>query len=212
MALVGQQFNEVGQAVGEAVLPALQALLPAILPVVQAFGELVKDVLPVITPLLKAAAGFLVDAVKGAEDLAPILLQVFKDVQPWLQGVHDLLKQLADAVIPPVVDAAKSLWDIFGKIVDVLAKIVGAAVAVVQAIAKIAAAIGDAMADLQHFLQSLNPLEGFRFDFQLPFLQSAGPTSYITINTGADPRAVVSAVRQWAGANGGLSMIEGPGA
>jgi phage-related protein len=211
-ALVQQGFNDVGESIGAAVLPALQELLPALLPIIEAFGELVKTILPVVTPLLSAAAGFIADALGAMKDLAPLLLSAFKDAQPWIQGVHDILAQLADTVIPPLVDTAKKLWDIFGKIVDVFSSIVEGAIKVITKIGEIAGAIGDALGKLQNFLQQLNPLNGFSFEFKIPGLNMAGPTSYITINTGADPRAVVSAVRTWASSNGGLAAIEGPGA
>jgi hypothetical protein len=52
-------FAEIGETIGQALLPLLDALLPALLPILQAFGQLIKALLPVLIPLIKLLANYL---------------------------------------------------------------------------------------------------------------------------------------------------------
>ena len=58
-ARVADGFAEIGETIGQALLPLLDALLPALLPILQAFGQLVKALLPVLIPLIKLLAAYL---------------------------------------------------------------------------------------------------------------------------------------------------------
>ena len=49
-------LGELGETIGQAVLPILDALLPALIPIIQALGNLVTAVLPVLIPLIKLLA------------------------------------------------------------------------------------------------------------------------------------------------------------
>jgi hypothetical protein len=58
-ARMADGFAEIGETIGQALLPLLDALLPALLPILQAFGQLIKALLPVLIPLIKLLASYL---------------------------------------------------------------------------------------------------------------------------------------------------------
>jgi hypothetical protein len=55
-AKMADGMAELGETIGEALLPLLDALLPALTPIMAAFGKLIKALLPVLTPLIKLLA------------------------------------------------------------------------------------------------------------------------------------------------------------
>ena len=78
-------FTELGEKVGEALLPILDALLPALLPFVELLGELISAVIPVLKPLITALAnafGLVSSALK-------VVIKTIKDVMDTIGSLID---------------------------------------------------------------------------------------------------------------------------
>jgi len=194
MAIASDSFSELGETIGGAFLPILDELVPAIVPVIEILGELIKAVMPPLIAIIKVA----VEAIK-------IILGVLKQF-------FDIAGQVASAVsakLTPVLNA-------LGPVLDAVGKAIGG---VVDWIKSLLDWIGNAIGAVGRFLDSLNPLKGISLpNISLPFsapapaaaaatrgarsTRQAGVTN-VTINTSADPEAVVRALQRWAGNNGG---------
>ena len=51
-------MGELGETIGEVLLPLMDALIPAILPIIAAFGKLIKAILPVLIPMVQLLAKY----------------------------------------------------------------------------------------------------------------------------------------------------------
>lgn len=77
--------------VGKAVAPAFRTMLAALLPVVEALGELITAILPILIPLINAIA-------KGFEIAAKAIAKVVQWVTKLISKIKELLKPLNDAI------------------------------------------------------------------------------------------------------------------
>ena len=90
-------MGELGETVGEVLLPVLDALIPALIPILQALGKLIKAVLPVLIPLVKLlATAFTI--------VANVLARVIGFVVDLINWVGKLLAPVGD-----LIDALASL-------------------------------------------------------------------------------------------------------
>jgi hypothetical protein len=194
MQIANDSFSELGETVGSAFLPILDELVPAIIPIIQLLGELVTAVMPPLIAIIKIA----VEAIK-------IIIGVLKQ---WLDFVFSVYGAIGQK-LTPVLNA-------LGPVLDGVGKAIGGVVDWIQSLLKW---IGDAIGAVGRFLDSLNPLKGISLpNISLPFsapapaavaatrgarsTRQAGVTT-VTINTSADPEAVIRALKRWAGNNGG---------
>jgi hypothetical protein len=91
-------MGELGETIGQAVLPVLDALMPALIPIIRAFGQLVTSILPLLIPLLtlvgkgiKIVADAAVAAVQFIVKLVDALthaLGLIGDVISGIGGIH----------------------------------------------------------------------------------------------------------------------------
>lgn len=102
-AKMADGMAELGETVGEALLPVLDALLPALTPILKSFGELVKTLLPVLTPLVKLLAQALT-TVLGV--LLKVVDAVIKFVS-WIGKALDKLRELLSKI--PGIDKLPGL-------------------------------------------------------------------------------------------------------
>ena len=91
-------FSELGEKVGEALLPILDALVPALSPFMELLGVLIDAVIPVLVPLVKTIA----TAFTLVTSAIKVALGVIKDIIKWINDlitkVQEGLKQLQDLV------------------------------------------------------------------------------------------------------------------
>ena len=90
-ARAADSMGELGETVGEVLLPILDALVPAIIPILQALGKMVKAVLPVLIPMVQLLAkvfGFVATAIAG-------VLEFVVDLINW---IGKLLKPVGDLI------------------------------------------------------------------------------------------------------------------
>jgi len=189
-------FAEVGEKVGSAFLPIMDKLVPAILPMIDLLVRLLDVVLPPLIVLVK----LLVDA------FTLVVNAVIKVVQ-WIGTVIGWIVNKLQPAITKITEVINGIADAFKGVIDWIGKVIGA-------ISTFMGKIGDLM-------NALNPLKDFKLpSISLPFSLSApaapgvattraarstrqaGVTN-VTINTSADPEAVVRALQRWAGNNGG---------
>jgi len=200
MKIAQDSFGELGEEIGSAFLPILDTLVPALIPIIQLLGELVKAVMPPLVAIIKLA------------------VEAIKIVVGWI-------KQWLDIVLPVYAAIGQKLTPVLNAIVPVLGAVGAAIGGVVDWIQKLLKWIGDAIGAVGRFLDSLNPLKGISLpSISLPFsapapegatsrsasarsTRSAGSVTNVTINTSADPEAVVRALRRWAGNNGGSGTL-----
>lgn len=93
-AKAADAFGEMGEAVGEVVLPVMDALLPAITPIVLELGKLVKAVLPVLIPMVKLLAGAFTVVAK----VLGIVIGFVVDLISWIGNLLAPLGQVLDAL------------------------------------------------------------------------------------------------------------------
>lgn len=106
-ARAADSMGELGETVGEVLLPILDALVPAIIPILEGFGKLVKAILPVLIPMVQLLAkvfGFVATAIGG-------VLGFVVDLINW---VGKLLAPIGD-----LIDALSRL-NPFGGIIDAI--------------------------------------------------------------------------------------------
>jgi hypothetical protein len=84
-------FDEVGETVGAAFLPALEEILPVLIPIIEQFGELVSDLLPVLIPLLKLA-------IIPLKLLAKAISAVLDFLGPLIDWLGDAIGLISDFV------------------------------------------------------------------------------------------------------------------
>jgi hypothetical protein len=90
-------MGELGETIGEVLLPLMDALIPAILPIIAAFGKLIKAVLPVLIPmvqLLAKAFGFVATVVSTVIDFVVMLISWIGRLLAPLGSVLDALAAL----------------------------------------------------------------------------------------------------------------------
>lgn len=155
------------------------------------------------------------------ETIGSALLPLLDALVPALIPIVQQIGQLVTALLPVLIPLVKVVAAALSVLVGVLSTVVGWIVQLVKW-------LGDAIGKLGDFLDSINPLKGISLP-SLPFLnsQSAGvagltasglsrgavgrsvgggaSASGIVVNvSGADPDAVIRALRRWAAANGGV--------
>lgn len=94
MAKSADAFSELGETIGQAVLPILDALLPALTPILAALSKLITALLPVVIPLFTAVAkvlGVVADAVAKAAGFIADLVAAFSNA---LQAAKDFVNRL----------------------------------------------------------------------------------------------------------------------
>lgn len=96
MARSADAFAELGETVGEVVLPILDELLPALVPIIRALGEIVKAILPVAIPLFKLLAKAIGLVAKAVAIVAGALAGFIRQVVDAIGKVGQLLEVLPD--------------------------------------------------------------------------------------------------------------------
>jgi len=87
-------LGELGETIGQAVLPILDALLPALIPIIQALGRLVTAVLPVLIPLIKLLAAALTIVANIVAKVANLVADM---VEAFLRGI-DVVRRFVDSL------------------------------------------------------------------------------------------------------------------
>lgn len=132
LEILRNQFGEIQESAGAALLPVLQKLAPvflnllnavaplmsqlagaigsALTPLIPAFAAIIQALLPIIPPLTAVAtivaevlAQALLAAVPLIEMLAGMFVQVFKALEPFLPQIVELAGQLFGALMPAVM-------------------------------------------------------------------------------------------------------------
>lgn len=94
MAKASDAMGELGETVGEVLLPILDALIPALLPILKTLGELVKAVLPILIPLVKLLAAQFVIAGKAISVVLGFVLDLINWIGKLLAPVGELIDSL----------------------------------------------------------------------------------------------------------------------
>ena len=61
-------FAEIGETIGSAFLPIMDEVVPALIPIIQELGELIKELLPLLKPVIDAIVVRAADLHRGAAD------------------------------------------------------------------------------------------------------------------------------------------------
>jgi hypothetical protein len=193
-------FGEITEKVGSAFLPIMDKLLPAISPMIDALVKLLDVVLP---PLIVA--------VKLLVDAFTLVVDVVVKVVQWISTVIGWISNKLQPVITKITEVINGIADAFKGVITWIQNTIQA--------------IGDFIGKIGELIGKLNPLKDFKLpSISLPFsvaapdgatagtrstrsARSAGSVTNVTINTSADPEAVVRALRRWAGNNGGAGTF-----
>lgn len=87
----GDALGELGETIGEAVLPVLDAMLPALIPIIQQLGKLIKAVLPVLIPILKVVA-------KAFGVIVDVIIKLVGWVSDLINWLSNLLRPIGDVI------------------------------------------------------------------------------------------------------------------
>jgi len=87
-------MGELGETVGEALLPILDALIPALLPIVKTLGELMKAVLPILIPLVKILAAQFTLVAKAISIVLGFVVDLITWIGKLLAPVGELIDNL----------------------------------------------------------------------------------------------------------------------
>jgi hypothetical protein len=93
-AKMADGMAELGETIGEALLPILDALIPAITPILTAFGTLIKALLPALIPLVKFLASALTTVLGVLLKVVDALVRFVDWIARALDKLRDLLSKI----------------------------------------------------------------------------------------------------------------------
>jgi hypothetical protein len=229
LAIAGDSFGELSETIGSTFLPIVKTLAEAmtgIASLMQQNAGLVQALAAVVAVLAAGilAANIAMKAFEAIQVAVKVATAAWTAVQ-WLLNVALNANPIGLVVIAIVALVAilAVAWqnsETFRKIVTGAFNAVSDAIqGVVKWIQDLLDWVSKAVNAVGSLIDSINPLKGFQLpSISLPFsapapattaaargarsTRQAGVTN-VTINTSADPEAVVRALQRWAGNNGG---------
>jgi hypothetical protein len=208
------QIDTLRSSIIDPLLPLITELALAAAPLVASLTDVVKNVMPILVPLLGLVAGIVVSAMGGVKDLIGGLNALItagegavKTVADTVHGIYSILKRLLDTIAETWTGITTTLDGIKTKL-DELGEPLASALNDLLKLLGLSDETKTAGEDLPG--HGGNRTTG---SWEAPVYGPPAPQS-ITINTGADPEAVVRALRRYRMSTGETRfrrILAGPG-
>lgn len=199
-------MSELDSTLSEGLAPVMEDLGPLIADMVEGLTELMKAVLPVLVPLLQGLVGVLGFLFQAVNQVFTVLNDLWqKVIQPLVDTVLQGLWEKLDAIRGMFDLVWTAVNNVVGIIRDVLAGAIDTIMGPLQGFLDLVGQAIDALAELFKGRQDLAELAASEgTSTEIPGRSApAMAGARITINTGADPGAVVRSIRRYSAANGG---------